>query len=282
MKTFRITTVIVLTIALLILGVAVVTAGPINTGNPNTALYINNQTQTIPGNSELWFKFNYDGDHTQVVLRIINAPDNLVVEVHNPATMGKWWDNEPIGVLSKEGDDLVWAGSSHESGTYFVQVTNQNPGAVSFTMTIKGESISLGPKTTGPAAPITAVTSPTAPTNTSPFAAVVFDNAKHTIPGNTSLWYAYRYTGGSDRNQISIKMINGNNSGMGFNLWTADGIVNWLDNEPIGRGTPSGDNLTWSGNFNLSGVYYIEVFNHNFYPLEFDLKVSGKNVLFAE
>ena len=60
MKTIRFTSAIALALMILI-GASALTAGaagPVGT-SPNNAPYIDNQTHTIPGNSSIWYRFDY-------------------------------------------------------------------------------------------------------------------------------------------------------------------------------------------------------------------------------
>ena len=279
MKTLRLFALAILAIALMSLGAMTVSAaGPINTGNPMEAQYIPSQTQTIQGNSELWYRYEYDGNRSQVTLRIPSAPDGLTVQVHNPASMESWWSSDPIGVLSWEGNDMVWSGNSNESGTYYVQIDNENAFAVNFSLVLTGDHVRTAPLPPAPAENLPGEV--VAPTNANidPYHAIVVDNSAHMLPGSASLWYRFDYFGGNDRDLITITMINGKNSGMGFKVWTPDDIAKWWENEAIGQGTPKENDLLWAGSFNTSDTYYVQVFNNNSYPLEFTLTISGRTI----
>ena len=105
---------------------------------PDTALPISDKQFVIPGNTTLWYNFFYQGDHSQVVVRLDQgAKEKLAFMIHAPNQLSKWWDVKPIGRGSPEGDDLVWSSNSHEGGNYIVEVTNNNPYAVGFTMSAK-------------------------------------------------------------------------------------------------------------------------------------------------
>ncbi len=131
--------------------------------------------------------------------------------------------------------------------------------------------------------------------NTSPTTAAVIDGQTHQIAANSSLWYRFDYAG--DRSHITVTLPNGNGSGLAFNVFTPAQIGDWWDTKPIGRGTayqincetgepqPNGqcqsNDLTWDGQFNAPGTYYVEVVNTTGSPLNFQLTIQGTGVTLA-
>lgn len=112
--------------------------------------------------------------------------------------------------------------------------------------------------------------------NDSPETAAVIDGQTHVAPVGKSLWYKFNYRAAlraQDRTPIYLTLVNGNNSGVEFMVYTSDqaiddlpdGIENWRAEIPTGRGTaqhltcgshipkPSGEcvsnDLTWVGTF---------------------------------
>jgi hypothetical protein len=115
------------------------------------------------------------------------------------------------------------------------------------------------------------------PDNTNPGHATAIANSAVTFPANSSQWYSFGYAG--DKSEITVTLTNGNASGLHFNVYTPSQIGDWWDETPIGRGTgqaincdtgapqDSGacqaDDLTWVGNFDIGGTYYVQVVNDN-------------------
>ncbi len=205
-----------------------------------------------------------------------------------------------------QSNDLIWIGDFNASGTYYIEVVNTTGSSLNFTLTIQGTSVTLGPQTTasqpGPAQPAApaqtnqpgaSATTATGPaTNTWPGAPAMMDNQPHAVPANGSLWYSFQYV--SKGSQINITLTNGNGSGLGFNVFTASQIGDWWNEKPIGRGTaqalncdtglPATDgscqasDLTWSGNFNMTGTYYVQLTNSNSMPTTANLTIQGTGV----
>ncbi len=116
-----------------------------------------------------------------------------------------------------------------------------------------------------------------------PGRAATIGSAVAAIPAHTAQWFRFDYvTPVNDfpRNTVTIRMPNGVNSGLGFEVWSPERMQgNWWDNEPVGRGTqevlpactttlPDGttakcttNDLTWVGGFAVSAPYYIRVVN---------------------
>ncbi len=132
-------------------------------------------------------------------------------------------------------------------------------------------------------------------TNDSPTAAVAPDNQTHTIPANSSMWYRFDYAG--DKSQITVTLVNGNNTGLQFEVFTPAQIGDWADETPIGRGTAQSINcntgapglsgaclsndLIWTGRFNASGTYYVAVMNNTASSQAFQLSIVGDGVALA-
>lgn len=141
--------------------------------------------------------------------------------------------------------------------------------------------------------------------NDSPVAAAYIDNQTHTVPVGKSLWYKFDYNSSvhaKDRSPIFLTLVNGNNSGVEFSVYTydqvnddlPDGIENWRAEVPTGRGTaeretcgshipkPQGEcvsnDLTWKGTFAMSGPYFVRVMNTTQTPKDFLLKIEGADV----
>jgi hypothetical protein len=144
--------------------------------------------------------------------------------------------------------------------------------------------------------------------NDSPAGATLIDNQMHTVPVSKSLWYSFNYNSSRrpiDRTPIYLTLVNGNNSGVEMSVYTfdqvnddlADGVENWRNEQPIGRGTAArfncsnkipranGDcvsnDLTWVGTFATSGTYFVRIRNTNLNPTNFTLTIQGADVSIA-
>jgi hypothetical protein len=238
-------------------------AAPTNTF-PGGAAYIDNHSHTIPANTGLWYRFDYTGRRTPILLTLVNGTNSgLEFGVYTPAQISDWWETPPIGRGTPpplncetmkpglyggcQGRDLRWSGDFNALSTYYVRVFNHTGSDLSMQLTIQGSGVLLGgqiqaePTVTASPMP-TAVPSVTPPpagggpvTNTDPDHANVLDNQMHSIAAHSSLWYRFRYAG--DRSQITITLLYAANSGLAFNVYTPAQISDWWEAKPIGRGT---------------------------------------------
>ncbi len=322
-KTIRLGTLILAALALLLSVSALPTAAAPGNTFPGGAAYIDNQTHAIAPNASLWYRFDYAGDRSSITITMPNATDSGVgFDVFTPAQIGDWWDEHPVGRgtpqavncstgLPEESggcqaNDLTWVGDFNANGTYYVQVVNNNAGAMNFQLTIQGSGVALAspvvPVSAGASQGTTTTTTakPAIPApstaNNDPAHAAVMDNQGHVIPANGSLWYRFDYAG--DRSGITITLPNGTNSGLGFNVFTPGQIGDWWDEHPVGRGTAQAVNcntgipeesggcqagdLTWDGNFNASATYYVQVFNDNADPMTAQLMIQGDGVTLGQ
>ena len=78
-----------------------------------------------------------------------------------------------------------------------------------------------------------------------------------------SQWYAFYYSG--DGSQIEVRLQVEPQNSVGFAVWTPEQIWRWGLGEyvePVGRGSLDSNAagaLAWSGSFNASGTYYVEL-----------------------
>ncbi len=301
MKTLRYMTLVLIALALLFsVNVLTASADVASTG-PTGAPYIDGQTHPINAGASLWYRFDYAGDLSQVTITLPNGnASGLAFNVFTPAQMSDWWELAPVGRGNPHGDDLLWTGNFDMPGGYYVQVVNNTASTFGFQLIIQGDGISLG--TAGasgqPAkAPALSYVPTTGPVmNTDPGHAAVMDNQTHTVGANTALWYSFTYAG--DKSQISIMLPNGNANGIQFNVWTAQGASDWWDLQPVGRGTAQSVNCTtgeaqentgcfssdlnWSGNFDLNGIYYVQVVNPNASPVAAQMTIQGTGVTLGQ
>ena len=189
--------------------------------------------------------------------------------------------------------DLTWSGAFGESGTYHVLVTNYNTDPTSALLKITGAGVSLGPQ----AIPsrntnVSLATTTTTVNLNDPARATAINNQSQTIPAGSARWYRFDYgvSDTGDRPVRTITLVNGNNSGVRFEVWTPDNLTDWWDKQPIRRGTShvvscdTGDtseqggcqsnDLTWTGAFDASGTYYVRVVNDNTHATAFELTIQ--------
>lgn len=268
MKTWRLWGLIALTVlcAAFVIGAV----PPLTVTNPDTAPFLDGDFHVIQPMSALWYRLNYAGDHSQFTIHLDNGSKNgLQFMVHKPAQMGKWWENPgPVGRGTAQGDDLFWAGNSHEGGTWYVELLNYNNKPVTYRFETTGKGLL-------PAAPAVslaqAVASAAVPqpayANIEPAKALPITNDKFVVPANTTLWYSFFYPG--DNSQMTMRMIPGNQEKLSFMVHTPSQIAKWWDMKPIGRGSLQKDYLVATLNSNEGGTYYIEVTNANPYAVGF-------------
>jgi hypothetical protein len=105
------------------------------------------------------------------------------------------------------------------------------------------------------------------------------DNAVHSLAPESSVWSRFEYAG--DNSQITVRLVEGSDSGLAFEVYTPAEMQRWWENDPIGVGAPHGNDLVWTGNANEAGTWYILVGNRNSAPMIYKLAVTGNGVSFA-
>lgn len=130
--------------------------------DPYHGLFLNNTSQTVPGNSSMWFRFGYGGGGSQIALVMADGTNNgLNFKVFTPDQVaGNWWITPPIGQGTPRNacaqtqvnqippcnlNDLYWTGGFQPGGIYYVQVNDPMPNAVQFLLTITGSDVALCP-----------------------------------------------------------------------------------------------------------------------------------------
>lgn len=123
--------------------------------SPYTAIYVpDNREQNIPANSEMWYKFDYGGGKSRVLIVLYNGNvSGLWFAIFDPQQALRFTDNKFVGrgmpqpVLCDAGkctgNDLVWVGSFAGPGTYYIRVTNPNDKPWTFKMHIEGSNINI-------------------------------------------------------------------------------------------------------------------------------------------
>lgn len=311
--------------------------GPTDPG-PSQVAYLDNQPHTLAANASQLLRFDYrinaDASRPTTTIRLVNGTKSGVnFEVwtadglRNLTTMtADTQKNDPsiqpvgrgtpqnincdTGALDGSGScqspDLVWTGTFGSSGPYFVRVINANNSEANYQVTIQGTGISLQPsQQTASAAPgqTPAAAPPLAATTDDPSRAAALDGQPHSLPASGATWYRFDYAIKDDasRPRATIRLVNGNNAGVNFEVWSADRLGNLAaasgdtkamdpSIQPIGRGTAQNVNcdtgvldgsgsckspdLVWTGTFGTSGTYFVRVINTNTSPSNYQLVMT--------
>jgi hypothetical protein len=120
------------------------------------------------------------------------------------------------------------------------------------------------------------------------------DNQAHPIQAGASSWYSFNYSVNPDTGErpvTTLTLVNGNASGVTFDVWTAQSAMDTADNTPIGKassfnvdsdsGMIQSSDLNWVGAFGGSGTYLVRVTNTNMTDSTAKLTISGSGVSLA-
>ncbi len=139
-----------------------VVASPRASPTPNnfywqSALYVvDDHRRVIPPKADLWFKFDYGGDKSQITVRIPDAKLSMIeFKVYtSEQTQNYEREDKFIGVGSPprvtcdsgscDSNELSWYGSFGQSGTYYLRVTNNSDKYANFVLIVSGTNVSLG------------------------------------------------------------------------------------------------------------------------------------------
>jgi hypothetical protein len=144
------------------------------------------------------------------------------------------------------------------------------------------------PTASAPVVPTTSVL----PNVDDPNRAGPIDGNIHILAAKSATWYRFDYalsdTGA--RQQRIVTLVNGNNSGVRFEVWTPDNLNNWWEKKPVGRSTSfqidcdtgaasdqgacQSNDLAWAGSFNVGWAVYVRVVNENDHPSLFQLTLK--------
>lgn len=266
MKTLR--WFMMLMVIALMLSVGVISASAAGS-DPTGAPYVDNTTKVVGPNSNVWYRFEYGGDHSQITIKLPDAilsgiNRGLLFEVYAPSQMNEWWTKDGIGAGSLRGDDLIWSGNSHEGGTWWIKVINTKTSEVPFNLIVTGEEVSFS----SPTQPVTAFTLPEVPAlveNAVPDKALAVGVDAQAIPGGATAWYQFPYY--EEHDQVILKVLNGSDEHLRVSIFTPSQVKKWWDVTPIGQGMPKNGDLIWSGNSSETGTWFIKVVNDNSYAV---------------
>lgn len=243
---------------------------------------------TIAPNSALWYRFDYSGDKSQIVINLQSDQIlGLNFKVYTPEEVQNIGSQDvAIGqgtvqqgscqTISNPNQSCVnlpglfWAGRFNAGGTYLVLVTNSSQDFRSFSLTITGSGVGGGQQSmntqtmqqtsNGQGIPVTGAAPSSPNMGSSKDMALPINNVSTVIPANSSVWYKFDYAG--DQQQVILNLLTNNIAGMDFKVIDTNGNT-------IGRGTVQNFNgsalagLLWSGNFNVGGTYFVQVINNN-------------------
>ncbi len=174
----------------------VLAQGPANT-SPYTAVYFDNRPHYIPANSSLWYRFDYAGDKSLILMKMFGATNSGVdFNIYANGQETPFGRGTAINVPCDAGKcpapDLTWKGATPIGGTYYIEVTNSNSKPLIFYLVIAGERVALGPPIQDviPSAQSSPAAAPPTPPN------IQQDNQPQTNPLDT-LWYSFE--SGPDR-----------------------------------------------------------------------------------
>jgi hypothetical protein len=133
-------------------------AEPAGSG-PDSALQVDNAWHSINPNRSRWYTFYYNGDGSQVQVRLQVEPENAAgFEVWTPEEAQRWrlgLDVDPVGQGSpdpNQANTLVWSGSFSIPGAYYVVVSHSGsqPGPAYYLLQVSGGGVSLAAPTPTP------------------------------------------------------------------------------------------------------------------------------------
>lgn len=289
MKTLRFGALVAGLLLVAMLPMAVSAQGPVTvaTLTPAGSPYIDNQVHSIQPSTSVWVRFDYllsdtGKPRTTTITLLYGNKSGVGFEVYEPQDMNAYWEKDLAPIIGRgmpemipcatgwcAGDSLTWSGSLGATGTYHVRITNYNPFATTFLLSIDGKGVLL-------AQPIAVTgTSATAQTVTTddPNRAAVLDGKQQLIPAKSAMWFTFTYKTDYENPPVKLlRLVYGNQSGLRFEVFSPEILGNWWENEPIGIGTPektpcstgmcNTDHLTWSGGFGATGTYYVRIINN--------------------
>jgi hypothetical protein len=270
--------------------------GPLHTDAPVGAW-----TAIAPGESQ-WHAFRSEGlgDNIDVLLDIgtdENGTGGLNFKVYTPFEIQQWMKGEadvaPVGRGAKDefvAADLSWQGNFVNAGTYFVVVENTASTPNTYSLTATGEDIwfdiapAAATEAMGVQMPPTGVMmAMSAGLGSGPDGALRASGSWSELAPGQELWFAI-HTRGENENILAELNTGPDGNRTAFRVFTPTQIREWQaggDLKAIGAGSPNAflaSDLSWRGNFNQAGTYYLRVENDGTLPSYFSLSVSGDDL----
>jgi hypothetical protein len=124
---------------------------------PQNAIYVeDSRWRFIPGHSDLWFRFDYAGDRSQVTIRLPDGYKNhLEFRIYTEDQVKRFErDGEYVGESSAPmipcdtgkcpSNELFWSGGFAERGIFYIQVSNFESVGKPFQLVVSGTGVVLG------------------------------------------------------------------------------------------------------------------------------------------
>lgn len=265
------------------------------------------------------YVYDEDRDYTgnQIFVDLSMEVANTVdFDVWSTDTIRKWAaleEFEPVGkgtyLLDSDNDNfdarsLRWVGGSAASDTFYVIVENRSQTLGYYLLNISGEGVSFPtsifemaePVVPTEVAPEIAIAEPAGnPPGYGPAEALAPNSDWDRLRSGEIRWYAFKYNGTTDvdeQTQATVELTMKTEDGVSFEVWTAAQIPMWArgdDIDPIGIGTYRVDKdddafnareLSWVGAAPGPETYYVVVKNKLDGPSEFQLMVTGPDVVY--
>ena len=139
--------VLLLILALVGLGTALATAGLAAGGTgPADALTPTGGSQTVGGNSQQWFRFDYSGDKSLITAWLDSArAGDLTFSIYTPDKIAAWINGDPLVSIGQGtnggGHDLLWTGRFNFHGAFYLVVQNNSVDSISFRVNVTGDAV---------------------------------------------------------------------------------------------------------------------------------------------
>ncbi len=134
-----------------------------------------------------------------------------------------------------------------------------------------------------------------APARNDPFHSPYIDGQVHSLAASSDTWFHFDYgLSNPPRTYVTLRLVNGAQSGLQYELYAPEIISEWWKNNPtgvgmvqnidcstgvpIGAGACQSKDLIWYGAFGGAGTYYVRVINNTPFPAQFVLTVQGDSV----
>jgi hypothetical protein len=132
------------------------------------------------------------------------------------------------------------------------------------------------------------------PADSDPGQAPYIDGQPHSLAAHDSAWYRFEFSVmgpgflchfitcpdvQAGHALATIRMLAAARSGLGFEIYAPAQMRNWRKEEPVGRGSPEGNDLVWVGGADTSSTWYVRVVNDTSYGIDYRFDVAGTNLV---
>jgi hypothetical protein len=115
---------------------------------PNDAIPLPEGPQTLARGQHVWYAFYYDGDRSQILMRLHAEPaGSATFTVWSWDVLQRWWEGyfyTPTGrgtPNEANGGDLIWTGGNIIRGQWYVVVEQAGASASTYTLEVSGSGI---------------------------------------------------------------------------------------------------------------------------------------------